>query len=274
MDKDKEIKLPAFLLYANDYLGSTAEMELETQGAYGRLLCYQWINGGIPKEKHKIAKLLSCNNTVITRIWKELGCKFILSGDRLINKRLESERAKAILHRENKSIAGKKGMERRWNKDNTAITELLTNPITNDNISTSTSISISKSITNNNNNIKERELKQKIPAIAGTPQAELLQNWQELYQAKTGQPFKADKKDYVLATRLLRDFSAGAVLEKAKLLFELCNSTKPWFAKSMADFTIGNLSAHWNKIIEEVKHDGKQCGISDAELASFMQGRE
>jgi uncharacterized protein YdaU (DUF1376 family) len=38
-----ENKLPTFRFYANDFLGSTAEMELESIGAYIKLLCYEWI---------------------------------------------------------------------------------------------------------------------------------------------------------------------------------------------------------------------------------------
>jgi len=110
-----------------------------------------------------------------------------------------------------------------------------------------------------------------IPANAGTPQAELVESWKALYQAKTGQPYNATARDYVLTAKLLKKFSADQVIEKAKLLFEFCQRGDVWFAKSMADFTIGKLSSMWNQIIKEVQNG---AGISEGELASFMSGRE
>ena len=115
---------------------------------------------------------------------------------------------------------------------------------------------------------------EKAPAKAGTPQAEFIKNWADLYQSKTGQIFKADKKDFILVAGLLKKFSGPVVLDKARLLFEFCNNGGTWFAKSMADFTIGKLSSRWNEIIEEAKDNGRQAGVSRAEMEDFMAGRE
>lgn len=113
-----------------------------------------------------------------------------------------------------------------------------------------------------------------IPAKAGTPQAEFVDNWKALYKFKTGHDYKANQKDFVLIAGLLKKYSAAIVLEKAKLLFQLCNNGGAWFAKSMADFTIGNLSSHWNSIIEEVKDHGRQAGVSKSEIKEFMADRK
>jgi hypothetical protein len=112
------------------------------------------------------------------------------------------------------------------------------------------------------------------PACAGTPQAEFVDNWKALYKAKTGKEYKASQKDYVLAANLLKDFSQDEILEKIKILFELCNSKGVWFAKSMADFTIGKLSSRWNEILEEIKDNGRQAGVSKSEFESFVAGRK
>ena len=96
----------------------------------------------------------------------------------------------------------------------------------------------------------------------------------EIYEAKTGCKYRKTGKDWKLVKEMVDQSSLDAVIEKAKLLFELCsNGGGPWFAKSMADFTIGNLSANWNKIIQEVKH-GKQVGVSKSEIEEFVAGRK
>jgi len=52
-------KPPAFQFYPQDYLASTrvAEMTLEEEGVYIRLLCYCWSAGSIPKDPERCAKL-------------------------------------------------------------------------------------------------------------------------------------------------------------------------------------------------------------------------
>jgi uncharacterized protein YdaU (DUF1376 family) len=52
-------KSPAFQFYVQDYLASSrvAEMTLEEEGVYIRLLCYCWSVGSIPADPERCAKL-------------------------------------------------------------------------------------------------------------------------------------------------------------------------------------------------------------------------
>lgn len=265
-----ENKLPAFLFYANDFMGSTYDMELNSIGAYIKLLCYQWVNGYIPNDEKKIQKIISANTNEFKEIWKELKQKFILQENYLINKRLENIRKEALEFKERSSERGKKGADGRWHKQCTSNAQAMPNTMLKNGLSSPSSSPSSISISSS----KEKRDKKDTPANAGTPQAEFVSNWKKLYKAKTGQDYKATSKDYVLVANLLKNFSGSVVLEKAKLLFELCQRGDIWFAKSMADFTIGKLSSRWNEIIEEVKSNGKQAGVKKSELESFLAGRE
>ena len=119
------------------------------------------------------------------------------------------------------------------------------------------------------------KVQSKTPASAGTPQAEFVNNWSNLYQTGTGHPYKAGRVDYIIIAGLLKDFGEVEVLFRAKILFEGCKSGSLWFAKDngMGSFTIKNLKHKWNELIEGGKH-GKQAGVSNSELESFLAGRE
>ena len=141
-----EIKLPTFRFYANDFLGSTAEMELESIGAYIRLLCYEWINGGIPKDKKKIARLLAVDGSAMARLWQEIGSKFVGDGDRLVNKRLEKIREEAISFNISLSERGKIGAEARWRGHATANATANAQAMPENAVSVSVSVSESESL--------------------------------------------------------------------------------------------------------------------------------
>jgi uncharacterized protein YdaU (DUF1376 family) len=61
-------KSPAFQFYPQDYLSSArvAEMSLEEEGAYIRLLCYCWTTGSIPADPERCARLIGkgCSTNV------------------------------------------------------------------------------------------------------------------------------------------------------------------------------------------------------------------
>ena len=267
---------PAFRFYAKDFMVSTLHMDLRVRGAYITLLCYQWENDVIPHDHSKLARILGIEKKEFDEIWLELKDKF--PDNR--NPRLEITRKEQKAFTLESSKAGKKG------GGNPNFHKGRPNPYkgkdkggdkgshkgkdkAKDKLAFASAFASASSLSPANA-IADKD----IPAKAGTPQAEFVKNWADLYFSKTGQVFKADTKDYVLVAKLLKDFSAPVVLDKAKLLFELCNNGGHYFAKSMADFTIGNLSTNWNKIIQEVKNNGKQAGVSRSELADFMSGRE
>lgn len=87
-----------------------------------------------------------------------------------------------------------------------------------------------------------------------TPQADFVSRFKATYEAKAGEPYKAGKKDYVLAADLIRLHGLDACVRKAMTLAALCEGRSSWFTKDgWAAYTIGKLSSQWNSIILEAK---------------------
>ena len=104
-------KSPAFQFYPQDYLSSArvAEMSLEEEGAYIRLLCYCWTTGSIPADPERCARLVGkgCSTSVATFVQRSFNvCS--TNVQRMVHDRLEKEREKQGLRREQTSFAGKK----------------------------------------------------------------------------------------------------------------------------------------------------------------------
>lgn len=114
----------------------------------------------------------------------------------------------------------------------------------------------------------ERKRKQKLPPTDSivlkklTEVQTFVDGFEKTYFALSGHKYKHSKKDFITATSLIKEFGISEVIKKAKILAVMCQRGKPWFAKDgLPDYTIGNLSAHWNKILpqarltpEEIKH--------------------
>jgi len=109
-------KPPAFQFYPQDYLASTrvAEMTLEEEGVYIRLLCYCWSAGSIPKDPERCARLAGkgCSvetATVVQRSFNE----HPTDPQRLVHDRLDIERENQRKRREQAAEAGKESAKRR-----------------------------------------------------------------------------------------------------------------------------------------------------------------
>lgn len=87
-------KAPAFQFYARDFLTDerVLMMPLEAQGAYVRLLCHQWLEGSIPGDLRRLARLCQVDEGTMSAIWDEVGPCFDSEGDRLFNARLREQR--------------------------------------------------------------------------------------------------------------------------------------------------------------------------------------
>lgn len=145
-------KAPAFQLYAADFYMDTASWSPAAVGFYFRLLMYQWVNGGVPKDLEAIARITGCMETRkwranVQRMWLECGHKFAIvpdanGGTVYKNFRLEEEREKQKQYKELQSQKGKSGAEKRWvNNIAGAIAEAMPAPIPNDSSSSSSSSS-------------------------------------------------------------------------------------------------------------------------------------
>lgn len=113
-------KPPAFMLYAADFYMDTASWTVEQVGIYTRLLFYQWVNGSIPNDLEKIARIAGCMQDRKWRAnlagnWRELCHKFATLPDgNLANVRLEETRQKQQSYIENQRVKGKIRAQAMW----------------------------------------------------------------------------------------------------------------------------------------------------------------
>jgi uncharacterized protein YdaU (DUF1376 family) len=144
-------KSPAFQFYAAEFLADENVVMMSNQevGCYIKLMAYCWREGSIPSDISKIGKLCGEDGSAMAQLWLSIGCCFssASTSDRLIHKRLETEREKQEKYRFERSESGKKGAKAKWNNelpiDGSAITEPIAQPMANDGSSSSTSSSTS-----------------------------------------------------------------------------------------------------------------------------------
>jgi len=98
------MKDPAFPFYAQDFLVGTLHLSCQETGAFIKLLAYQWVNLGIPKNR-----LGSILGSGWDSVWLCISDKFIEKDGVLFNKRLEMEREKRAQYKEKQAENGKKG---------------------------------------------------------------------------------------------------------------------------------------------------------------------
>lgn len=104
---------PAFQFYAQRWLSSTAQMTLEAQGAYVRLLAWSWDNGPLPTNLDKRARLVGLTRARFNRLWLEFGSKWEDAPGGLINPKLEQVRSEKQAFHQAKSNAGKASAAKR-----------------------------------------------------------------------------------------------------------------------------------------------------------------
>src|SRR5262245_60067510 len=102
-------KSPAFQWYSKDILSSArvAMMTLEEEGAYRRALDFCWLNGSLPNDPEKLAKVIGKNCSI--EVANTVQQMFIVdkkNPERILHERLEVERKKQREFRIKKSKAG------------------------------------------------------------------------------------------------------------------------------------------------------------------------
>jgi len=156
-------KAPAFQLFAQDFFMDTIEWSVDEVGIYWRLLQAQWINGSIPNDEERLARIAGCGPKKFSSGWKKVESKFKLNGDgRLQNERLERTRDEQEQYRESQAESGRRGVEAKRKKgifpfDKSS--DPLTDP-SSDSASENQALQSSSSI-----KIKERNIKERNPAI-------------------------------------------------------------------------------------------------------------
>jgi uncharacterized protein YdaU (DUF1376 family) len=112
-------KLPYYPQYPKDYLTdeNVAVMSLEEEGAYRRLMDHCWIEGSIPDDLARLARLCRTSPDHMEAIWPAIRPCFTPVGDgRLDHPRLAIERRKAARKSRALSEAGARGAEKVWSR--------------------------------------------------------------------------------------------------------------------------------------------------------------
>ncbi len=107
-------KSPAFQFYPKDFLSdeNVRVMSLQECGAYIRLIALCWIEGTLPVDTERLARLVGVPLATFRKIWPALDPCFRAhptNSDRLIHPRLEREREKQENFRRRQSDNGRRG---------------------------------------------------------------------------------------------------------------------------------------------------------------------
>jgi uncharacterized protein YdaU (DUF1376 family) len=102
---------PAFSFYPKDWLsdGPVREMTHEEKGVYADLLSIYWLEDGLPSDPERLARLVAIPAKRFMKLWPAISRCFQESEGRLVQKRLEGEKAKQLSFRNSQSTKGKLG---------------------------------------------------------------------------------------------------------------------------------------------------------------------
>lgn len=105
---------PSFQLYAADLLVDTNEWTCEEVGVYIRLLMSEWVNGDLPVDLKKLARIAGIDQKRFQKVSRQLMLKFQENGNkRLINLRLEETRNNQLKYREKQALRASSGWAKR-----------------------------------------------------------------------------------------------------------------------------------------------------------------
>jgi uncharacterized protein YdaU (DUF1376 family) len=105
---------PAFQFYAQDFYTGTLGMSNEAVGIYIRMLCYQWIHGGIPSNRKTLENFLGISSYKFRKNFAEIAKKFKLGRDKVLrNPRLEEVRRNQQRYSEIQAKRGQRGGHKR-----------------------------------------------------------------------------------------------------------------------------------------------------------------
>lgn len=120
MRNGRNPKSPAFQFYPGDYLSdrNVVAMTMEERGVHLTLLCSQWIDGPLPADPAKLARLVHLTPEAFARVWPAVSpCFDVLGEGTIANGRMERERAFQAEGRERRIEASKIATEARLAKE-------------------------------------------------------------------------------------------------------------------------------------------------------------
>jgi uncharacterized protein YdaU (DUF1376 family) len=117
-------------LYTSDLVSSCVDMTPQQFGAYVRLLCYAWDNGGVPNDASACGRIAG---GIDASDWKVIRRRLEIldegtEKERLSHGRLEIEREKQANLHDSRSEAGKRAAEKRWQTHSRRIANALAKP--------------------------------------------------------------------------------------------------------------------------------------------------
>jgi hypothetical protein len=94
-----------------------------------------------------------------------------------------------------------------------------------------------------------------------------------LYKKSVGLNYSPKKEDFINLSAKVKKFTLDITMQKIDKLYALCSTGEPplwWVKGGISDFTIGNLIANWNKIVdaesETQREDRKTIELIDKKL--------
>jgi uncharacterized protein YdaU (DUF1376 family) len=112
---------PAFSFYPKDWLSdlNVKAMSPEAKGAYIDLLAVYWLEEGLPADTNRLARLVGIAPAKFRRLWPMIEPCFQVEDGRLVQKRMEQERANQVRFRTLQRERGLKGGKQRVINDGT-----------------------------------------------------------------------------------------------------------------------------------------------------------
>ena len=111
------LRPPAFQLYAAAHLALTADLTAEELGVVTRLLCHEWLQGPLPDDPQRLARLCQLSPADLKRCWPAIERHFPRDAQaQRAAPWLEEYRGELEEWRSRQAEGGRLGAARRWHR--------------------------------------------------------------------------------------------------------------------------------------------------------------
>ncbi len=239
---------PAFQFYPGDFLADehVDSMTLAERGAYITLLCHAWRSGSIPCTPPQLARMLHISRGAMAKLWPNISpCWVPGAQGRLVQPRLERERAVQAAYRSDRAANGRKGAAKRW----PGYSDPNAEPIANDGSSSSSSpsddsASLRSAGAAGSENGKAKKKPRKKAKPSGDHAAFIgwwTMEWERIKE--TVYAFDGGKDGAHVKAILKHAGTLAAAKARATLLLE---SDDPFYVTKGID--LGTLRSQWNRL--------------------------
>ena len=183
---------------------------------------------------------------------------FILVKPQIIanNKRYENGCGGGRPKKEEKKNKKTNGFKNKKPKHNQSITKVKPN----ENVNENDNDNVNDNVNENENDKQIEQPKQPVAPASKkkSPQAVMCDYFKGKYKANTGLEYLTNNEDFVILADLIKKYGMEQVKQRIDWLETSCLNAVFWFAKSINDFTIGNLRKHWNKILKPITEEQRR----------------